>query len=124
MIFSMLREINLYHVDLILQQIMIKPYIPFGGVCVILIRYISQIPPVLGYLPLYPFFDLMWTHKANICGVLNSVFRLKYNHQLNRENPDTFFNSFLKRLCDGVNTGSNWVMVRDNCGWYYTSPVV
>ena len=68
--FYMIIKRDLYHMDLILRKTPMKQYLPFGGVCVIMVGEPDQMPPVPGYSRLGSVFFPMPTHKANDCGEL------------------------------------------------------
>ena len=57
--------------DLRLLQIMMKPDITFGGVCVFLIGDTNDLPPVIRYSFWDPKHCWMWKHKANIYIIFN-----------------------------------------------------
>ena len=67
--FSMLRARSLFHMELRLQKIIMKPDISFGGVCVLLwwvglLRCLQCLVIQFGIKTCF----LMWYHKSNLCG--------------------------------------------------------
>ena len=52
--FYMIRERNLYHMDLRLWQIIMKPDMPFGDVRVLLLGGTDNLPPVIGFSLWHP----------------------------------------------------------------------
>ena len=93
--FYMLRERYLCHMDPVLRQITIKPYMPFIGVCVILDGYPDCIPPVLGYSLRHPtLMSNAYEQGKPLWRLFDSIFRLDYNYHINYKNPDDFFTVF------------------------------
>ena len=74
-----------------------KPDMTFGGVCILLVGYLDQLPPVLGY-------SLWGTNILSdadsqgklLLGLFASFFRLDYNYRINLEDPDTVFLQFFE----------------------------
>ena len=83
-----------YHVDLKLQQIIMKPDIPFGGVCVLLFGYPAQLPPVLGYSLWDPQKMDVDEQSKSLRGFFYSFFIPDCNYRFNRDALDPVIYTF------------------------------
>jgi hypothetical protein len=118
--FSMLKARELCYVDKRLSQIM-KCNDPFGGITVVLVGDVAQLPPVQCN-PVWNFTiynggnDLTGT---NLFKHFSSVAILRENHRVDHNNKDSvLFEGFLTRLKRGESNGDDILLVRQKCSRY------
>jgi PIF1-like helicase len=124
--FSMLRQKELYWVNLRLQEIMGND-LPFGGLVVVLSGDPAQLPAVLG--------RVLWDRSGRGCSAEDSaglnvytmyskdVIELKCVEQVTGVDEEaTFFTGMQLRLADGMVTDADYVQVRDRCSEHTLGP--
>ena len=101
--YSMVKSDMLYQIDLRLKEIKIRPQDSFGGVSVIMLGNILQLPPVKGHA-IYEepaCADYKFSHHIQSLWKTFTPIKLRYNH---RQEGEAAFAETLKRVARGIKT--------------------
>ena len=117
--YSMLPQKALYYIDQRLKQIKGNTNV-FGGIIVVFIGDIAQLPPVKAY----SVWDTRTAGKStnDVYGMFlfqthfKTVISLKENNRIDGGDSDAIkFDEFLNGLADGKVTLAQWELIRDRC---------